>query len=669
MRRLVLGLIFVIGACGGAPATPPTAPKVAAPSAAPPASAPSPAVSSEPTELSEADKARDKALAPKFEAILDAFGTYDPQLSPDGKTFLFNSNRGGVPELYVAETGKRAAPPTKVVPGPERVSDASFTRDGKYIVFTRDKGADENFRIYRVKPDGTELTELTPGETMHRDTPLFPRKKPDTIVFSGRRTTSRETMFHIASVSKPNDAKVVFTDSGPSFAVAVSPDGSRVLFQRFVSPTDQILFELDLGSGTSKRVYPAEGKSAGIGTVDYSADGKRIFIGTNAGGEENVLLALDAATYAEKSRWLQDRPKTAAIAQLAVSPRGDRLAVAVDAGNKNDIRILDAGTLKPVLDVKLPLGATYLGTFAEDGKRFTLVQSLPDAPADPFVVDVATGALTPLRDDKRPGLAELGALETQLTTVPAHDGLAIPVHYYLPKTRDPQKRLPVIVNFHGGPAHSSRVQWNWMARAFTSQGFAFVEPNIRGSTGFGRAYEMADNREKRADAITDVATINKWVRGQPWADPDRLVIWGGSYGGYIVLMGLTRQSDLWRAGVDIVGVANMFTFLKSTDQMIRSAFVDEFGDLDKDQKLLEAFSPMRDKDKIVAPLFVYQGQNDPRVPRGESDQIVGSLRSRRVPVEYMVAPDEGHSLDRRPNRVAFAARVSRFLGEQLKLQH
>jgi dipeptidyl aminopeptidase/acylaminoacyl peptidase len=176
---------------------------------------------------------------------------------------------------------------------------------------------------------------------------------------------------------------------------------------------------------------------------------------------------------------------------------------------------------------------------------------------------------------------------------------------------------------------------------------------------------MADNREKRADAIKDVATINRWLRGQPWADPDRLVIYGGSYGGYLVLMGLTRQPELWRAGVDFVGVANLFTFLASTDQSIRAAFVEEFGDLEKDKALLEEFSPMRDKDKIVAPLFVYQGQNDPRVPRSESDQVIQSLRSRRVANEYMVAPNEGHSLDRKPNRIEFLTRVSRFLADEL----
>lgn len=663
---LVAAASAVSLACGG-DGSPRTAPPPAAPtaSATPSALAPPPAASAnaDPTVLSSGDAARDKALAPKIEAIVDAFGNFDAQLSPDGKRVLFRSNRDGVPELFVGEVGKPAAPAKKVVPGPERVQSARFSWDGKWIVFRRDKGADENFRLYRVKAEGGDIVELTPGDPMHRDYALLARKKPDVLVFSARKTSSPETTVWVGSIATPGDAKVVFTDPNPMFAVALSPDGTRALLLRFVSPTNQILFEVDLAGGKSKRVYPPEGKSAAVHATDYSADGKRILFATDEGGEANVLVAVDGATYKQTARWVQDKPKTAKISELAVSPKGDQIAVAVDAGNKNDIRVLDAQTLKVTRELKLPLGATFLGDFAPDGRRFVLTQSLPDRPVDAYLANADTGALEPLRADERPGLADLPGLEVATGTIPAHDGMEIPVHWYLPKNRDPNKRLPVIAHFHGGPAASSRIGWNWMARSFTSQGFAFVEPNIRGSTGFGRAYEMADNREKRADAIKDVATVNQWLRAQPWADPERLVVFGGSYGGYIVLMGLTRQPTLWRAGVDFVGVANLFTFLKTTDQTIRSAFVEEFGDIDKDRQLLEEFSPMRDKDKIVAPLFVYQGQNDPRVPRGESDQVVASLRARKIPVEYMVAQDEGHSLDRKPNKVGFVTRVVRFLAD------
>ncbi len=221
-----------------------------------------------------------------------------------------------------------------------------------------------------------------------------------------------------------------------------------------------------------------------------------------------------------------------------------------------------------------------------------------------------------------------------------------------------------------GAAHRDHSERRWPGDAFVrfyvSLGYAFLEPNVRGSTGYGHAHEMTDNREKRADWLKDVEAVNAWTKAQPWADPSRVVVMGGSYGGYTVLIALTRQAPLWRAGVDYVGIANLFTFLRSSDQAIRAVWVDEFGDLDQDRALLAELSPLRDVDRIAAPLFVYAGQNDPRVPRAESDQVVQALRARRVPVEYQVAADEGHSLDHRENKVESMTRVARFLEDNVK---
>lgn len=663
VRAWIVPVVVLAGACGRTqPQTPRGAvdtPRVAEAERVTAAPA-SPAQAVEPTPRTEAQKARERALAPGVEAILDAFGNHEPRLSPDGKRVLFVSNRDGSPELFVADATNATSPARKVVPSPERALDAKWSRDGRYILFRRDTGADENFRIYRATPDGSDVAPVTTDEAMHRDGALLPRARPN-VVYTARKTSSPETRLFVAPL-EGGEPKVVAKDSGPSFGVAVSNDGNRVLLLRFVSPSNQVLLEADVGTGAVKQVYPREGGSAGISSAEYSADGKRIFVATDGGGESSLLLALDAS-YAEVARYVEERPRTALLSELAVSPRGDRIAVAVDAGNRSEMRILDARNLRHARDVKLPLGAASLGAFSEDGRRVTLTVAVPDAPGEAYVADATTGALSKLRDDPRKGLSSLPPIEVTLGATPAHDGLSIPVHAYLPKARPSGGRLPVFVHFHGGPASTSSVSWNWMARALTSEGYAFVEPNIRGSRGFGRAFEMADNRDKRADALRDVETVNAWLRAQPWADPNRLVILGGSYGGYLVLMGLTRQPTLWSAGVDLVGPADLRTFLESTDQAIRTAFVDEFGDVEKDAALLEEFSPMRDKDKIVAPLFVYQGQNDPRVPRSESDQIVASLRARGVPVEYMVAPDEGHSMDRRTTRVEFATRVVRFLEE------
>jgi dipeptidyl aminopeptidase/acylaminoacyl peptidase len=439
-----------------------------------------------------------------------------------------------------------------------------------------------------------------------------------------------------------------------------------VLFVRRISTSEGVLFEVETAGGKPPvRLYPPEGTRAYIGRAAYSADGKLVLVATDDGKEGFALLALDPKTRAEKARWAVDEPRGARLDGLAVSPRGDLLAVEVDAGDHSEIRILDAKKLAPLRKLGLPLGGAGVDAFTEDGRGVAYGLSVPDRPTDIYLADVTTGAPRPLRDDRRPGLDALPKIKVSIEKVKAHDGLVIPVNVYLPSTGSGQ-RLPVLVSFHGGPAASSAVGWDAFVRFFTALGYAYVNPNIRGSTGFGRAYERADNREKRGDAIQDMATVNAWAKAQPWADASRVIVMGGSYGGYLTLMGLTRQPSLWRAGVDLVGIADLKTFLRSTDQGIRAVLADEFGDLEKDAALLDAYSPLRDHDKITAPLFVYAGQNDPRVPRAESDQIVVALRRRGVPVEYMVAADEGHSLDRRENRIAFMTRVARFLDDHAK---
>ncbi|RPH67973.1 MAG: S9 family peptidase [Myxococcaceae bacterium] len=237
--------------------------------------------------------------------------------------------------------------------------------------------------------------------------------------------------------------------------------------------------------------------------------------------------------------------------------------------------------------------------------------------------------------------------------------------FYLPPEAVRGKKVPVIVSYHGGPSNVSTVRWWPYASFFCSLGYAWVEPNVRGSSGYGRAFVMADDGPQRLEALKDIETTGRWVAEQPWADKARLVIAGGSYGGYTTLIGVTRQQTLWRAGLDLFGIANWLTFMKSTSGVIRELFLTEIGDPDKDQALLESLSPIKDADKIRVPLFVYAGANDPRVPRSESDQIVKAVREHGVAVEYMVAANEGHSVARRENQIALGARVARFLGKAL----
>ncbi len=614
---------------------------------------------------------REAELARRAAAIVDAFTDSNAAFTRDGRNVVFSSNRDGLPQLYLAPTDRPAAPPKRIVKTSERILQAFPLADGKSLLFRSDHGADENWSLYRCGLDGSGLTDLTPGVTRQRDVPFVPDGMPTTAFYSARQSTEKGSALYALDVFGSNSERKLFADALPGFLLDVRPDGRRALWLRYPTQSDNAVLVVDLarGSGstgsTGSTIYPpAGGPKVSVWNAVYSRDGKRIFVATDGGGEQALLLALDAATGRELGRYAESKPATAQIESLALSRKGDRIGMSLGAGNHTVVRILDAGTLAPVADVAMPLGTGSVGEFSEDGTALAATWSTPNSPNEIYAIDPKTGKSAALRQEPRPTLAGFPNVDASIAAVPAFDGLVLPTNVYLPEGGG--ARRPVLVAYHGGPSGSSAIRWSPTVRFFTSLGWAVVEPNVRGSGGFGRAFEMADNGGQRPDALRDVETTARWAGAQPWADPERMVVWGGSYGGYTVLLALERWPGIWRAGVDLLGIANLATFLRSTNGVIREIYKVEFGELGKDDAFLKTISPIEQVDRIVDPLFVYAGANDPRVPRTESDQIVAALRARGVPVEYMVADNEGHSLARRENTVALLSRSARFLETQLE---
>jgi dipeptidyl aminopeptidase/acylaminoacyl peptidase len=642
----------------GARAAPAASGAVAEPQSAAASPAKTTAAPVAPDTPSGAAAPRVAELSRKASALVDAFLNTEGLFSRDGKQVVFVSNRDGLPQLYVADAARPDSPPRRLVQSKERVTLDRTTPDGKAVLFRSDRGADEKWSIWRVDLDGGNLTELTPGERMQRDGAHVADLAPDTVYFSGRGLSDVSSAVYATPARAPGPARQVFRDPKPGFLTDVSRDGRRGLFVRYPTRSENYLVRLDLSSGATSALYPQGGKVS-IFDARFSPDGRTVYVSTDGGGEQALLLALDAESGKEKARYVEKDPPIATIREIAVARTGDSVAFVVDAGNRTDLRLLDGRTLQPRAKVAMPLGQGELSEFSEDGKRFLVRWSTPSSPTDLWAVDATTGSASQLRNEARPSLREVPPMDVFITQVWAHDGMTLPINVYRPKNAT--GKLPVIVAYHGGPSSSSRIRWSATTAFFLAQGYVWVEPNVRGSAGFGRVFEEADNGRKRLDAFQDVEATGRWAASQPWADPRRVVIYGGSYGGYTVLIGLTRMPDLWRAGIDLVGVANLKTFMASTTGFIREIFLLEFGDPDKDGAFLDSISPLKDVGRIVAPLFVYAGANDPRVPRSESDLIVGALRARNVPVEYMVADNEGHSLARKENLVEFLARSARFL--------
>jgi dipeptidyl aminopeptidase/acylaminoacyl peptidase len=253
------------------------------------------------------------------------------------------------------------------------------------------------------------------------------------------------------------------------------------------------------------------------------------------------------------------------------------------------------------------------------------------------------------------GLARESLVAPQLVRYPSFDGRRIPAWWYRPAM---EGRAPVVIDIHGGPESQRRAAFDGLFQYYLARGYGVLAPNVRGSTGYGREYESLDNLERRMDSVADVNAAVTWLERVGGADPRRIVVQGGSYGGFMVLACLATYPERFAAGIDIVGIANFVTFLENTGPWRRAIREAEYGSLERDRALLERISPIHQVDRIQAPLFVIHGANDPRVPVGEAEQIVESLRARGRPVEYLRFADEGHGIAKHANRVrAYAAVV------------
>lgn len=589
--------------------------------------------------------------------FIDAFTNTSPVFTRDGKSLVFLSTRDGLAQVYTASVEGAAR---RVVTSSQRIGEVLAAPGGKDILFTSDTGADENWAFYRASLDGKPPVELTRGK-LNRDRMFVPDGRPSQIYFTARAMSEAKSTLYVTPATAPGEAKALYADALPLSLRAVSSDGKLALLRRITSRSENAVVRVELDTGKTEQLFPAQGGKVTVFEAALSRDGKRALIATDAGEEACVLLALDVATGKQLAK--RAFPPTAMVTGLAVAKEGALVAVSLSIGPRSEIQILDTRSLAVRTTVAMPVGTGLATEFSDDGKQLAVVWSTPDRPGDLFVVDPQSGKVRP-RNEPRPSLPSL-AIEASSVDVPAFDGGVIRANVMVAKG-EAAKRHPVVVVFHGGPQGVSAIRWSPTTAILIAQGFVVVEPNVRGSTGFGRAFEQADNGPKRLDSFKDVETVSRWVATQPWADKDRMVVMGGSYGGYLTLVALTRWPDIFRAGIDLFGVVDMATTLKTTSGVIRAVFLEEMGDADKDAAFLASISPITDIGKLVDPLFVYAGANDPRVPRAQSDRVVAALRARKVPVEYMVADNEGHSVARRETQLALYSRMLRFLEQHVK---
>jgi len=354
------------------------------------------------------------------------------------------------------------------------------------------------------------------------------------------------------------------------------------------------------------------------------------------------------------------------------SPKGRFVASALNVDGRSEVHLRDFSNRITLLP-KLPLGVVSQVEFAPDDSKLALVFDGPRFNPDVWVWNL-TGTpeqieeqgkkLLRLTHSSRAGIAFAQLVEPELVRYKTFDDRMIPAWYY--PAPQGARLPPVIVYPHGGPESQTRPSFNPIFQFFLQHGYAILAPNVRGSSGYGTAYLNLDNTTKRMDSGGDLAHAAYWLRDEKKGDPKRLAVYGGSYGGFMVLAAVTHYPDLWAAGIDVVGIANFVTFLERTGAYRRGHREAEYGNLREHKEFLEKISPINHVDKIKCPMLVIHGANDPRVPIGEAEQIVAALKRREVPVEYLRYEDEGHGLAKLKNRLDAYPKMAAFLDRYLK---
>ncbi|MEZ5425954.1 MAG: S9 family peptidase [Pyrinomonadaceae bacterium] len=597
------------------------------------------------------------------------------QISPDGKyiSFIkpFHDTRNvwvkGVDEPF--EKARLLTAETK-----RPVAGYFWSQDGKYILFVKDNDGDENFNVYAVNPldkpsegqSAPTARNITEGKKVRAFIQNVPESDPDTIYVG---LNERDPAWHdIYKVSISTGKKTLIMENKDRLAGLIFDNADKIrLSVRSAQNGDTEILSLD---GDAPKVIYSCNVFETCAPIRFHKDNRRIYIQTNK-GDRNLtqLVLLDVAT--GKETLVEQDPKGRVDFGNAIfSEVSKELIATTYTDAKREVYFKDKNFEKDFrwLEKNLPGKEVNLGSSTKDEMMWIVSASSDVEPGETYLFDRKNKKLT-LQYKIRDNLPREVLAEMKPITYKSSDGLEIPAYLTLPKGV-PAKNLPVVVNPHGGPWGRDGWGYDTLAQFFANRGYAVLQMNFRGSTGYGKKFLDAGNGQWGDLMQDDITWGVKYLVDQGIADPKRVGILGGSYGGYATLAGVTFTPDLYAGAVAIVAPSNLITLLESVPpywESIRTMFYKRMGDptTEAGKKQLIRQSPLTHADKIKTPLLVVQGANDPRVNKRESDQIVIALRERNYPVEYIVAPDEGHGFQRPINNLAMFASAEKFLAKHL----
>lgn len=607
----------------------------------------------------------------RIQTMLDVRSPGLGLVSPDGKRLFFGWNITGAPAVWRLDGPKGF--PVQMTGGEDRTSVAGITPDGRHLILSRDHGGQEDPGLYLQPVEGGALQVV-----QHT-----PKVQTFPAFTSGAAFTSGDSkwVYFIANDVKPDSYAIYRYDlAARRKELLFSQDGIwRIADYREEPAETKLLLRKATGAlsseyyewgttGRTLRPLLGQGETTEY-TAAYAADPAELLVLTNKLGDFRRLYR-----WKPQAGFIPVTPEMKMdVSDFTIDPARRRVYYTVNDGGYTRLRVLDARTLRPLPFPEFrDADHVYVGAPSRDGRYVTLGVETSRAPRTSYVYDWESGSLTQWA---LPGAPEVDLAKfavARLETYPARDGTRIPTFVRYPERCAPEAPpggdpCPVVVDFHGGPEGQAQPGFSPYAQLFVDAGFIFVEPNVRGSDGYGKVWLEADNGPKRLQIITDIEDAGRYARERfsRAGKAPKVAITGGSYGGYSALVGMTLFAGTYDAGVSIVGISNLVTFLQNTAPYRRLLRITEYGDPEKDREALEKLSPVTYLDRVKAPLLLIQGVDDPRVPAGEAVQIQEGLGARGVPSSLILIEGEGHGAARRAGRVLMTGHTLRFLEEHL----
>jgi dipeptidyl aminopeptidase/acylaminoacyl peptidase len=599
-----------------------------------------------------------KQLADRMRPYLNTRSADISDLSDDGKTMLITTRFAETAQLHVVK-GPLAAR-TQLTFNTDPVAAASF-RPGsdRVVVYATDQGGNENYQFFRLDLDTFATSLLTDGKSRNIEAVWSPTG--DKLFFSSNARNGRDMDLWLSDGTGAKKAELFLEREGHWVPLEVSRDGKKLLLRQLISIADSQLYVLDLSTKQVSRLTPEQPKAAYRSAV-FAANHTSVYVSSDREGDliELYETSTDGKTWKPLSRHIRWD-----IESMALSGDGKTLAFETNENGISVLHFLDTKSGKERAETTLPKGVITSLKFAKKTNLLGFGLSSASRVNDTYTLEPAKKKLVRWTESEMGGLDRSKLVEPALIEYTTFDGKKIPAFYFEPKGTGP---FPVIIDIHGGPESQARPWFSPMVQYMVGElGVAVFVPNVRGSDGFGKTYLSLDNGFKRMDSVKDIGALLDHLAKNPKLDAKRVAVYGGSYGGFMVLASLIEYGDRIRAGVDIVGISNFVTFLEKTSEYRRDLRRVEYGD-ERDAKMREhllKISPTAGAQKIRSRLFVAQGANDPRVPAAESEQIVKAVRGQGQEVWYLLAKNEGHGFRQKENRDLFSQLYAMFIEKHL----